>query len=154
MSEAPAKIKGMSAPGRAEYGPSQCGAYIQSAEWRATRERYWSSKLPHNCYVCDKPRVAGMHLHHRTYKNLGNERLMDLVAVCPECHSFVHQLSRETYWKNHGGLWAATKEARRRAHPTRRRSVGKIQRGPESDPVTSTARSIHARTSEPRSSRR
>lgn len=143
-----ATIGTMSSPGRAKYGPNQYKQYIQSAEWRATRERYWTSKLPSNCFVCERPRVPGMHLHHRTYKNLGAERLMDLVPVCPECHSFIHQLSREPFWKSHGGLWAATKEARRRAHPTRRRGAGKMQRGPESEALERAASSIH---SEPRS---
>lgn len=142
MSEAGAMIVSMSAPGRGKYGPSQYRQYIQSAEWRATRERYWSSKLPSDCYVCDRPRVPGMHLHHRTYKNLGAERLMDLVPVCPDCHSFVHQLSREPFWKSRGGLWAATKEARRRAHPTKGRTPGRMQRGPESEALTRAARSL------------
>lgn len=120
----------MSSPGRAKYGPHQYRDYIQSAEWRAVRERYWASKLPKNCFVCDGTRVPGMHLHHRTYKNLGAERLMDLVPVCPRCHAFIHELSRDPFWKTHGGLWAATKEAQRRMHPSKMRTPGKTQRGP------------------------
>lgn len=132
----------MSAPGRAKYGPAQYRAYIQSAEWRAVRARYWDSKLPKNCFVCDSPRVPGMHLHHRTYKNLGAERLMDLVPVCPDCHAFVHDLYRDPYWKQHGGLWAATQEARRRIHPTNRRAPGKMQRGPDNPKLSRVARSL------------
>src|SRR5699024_9786545 len=86
-------------------------AYIQSAQWRAVRERYWNSKLNKNCYVCDCPRKPGMHLHHRTYKNLGNERLMDLVPVCSECHDFIHKIHRgDPRWLKKG-LWYATKRA-------------------------------------------
>lgn len=91
-------------------------AYIASAAWRAVRERYWSSKLPQECYVCDAPRLPGMHLHHRTYKNLGTERLMDLVPVCPGCHEVVHQIHRTEPRFARAGLWEATKEARRRKH--------------------------------------
>lgn len=135
-------IGSMSAPGHAKFGRSQYKQYIQSAEWRATRERYWSSRLPSDCYVCDRERVPGMHLHHRTYRNLGAERLIDLVPVCPDCHSFVHLLAGEDYWKRHGGLWAATKEARRRAHPTKGRAHGRMQRGPQDEVLELTARSI------------
>lgn len=65
--------------------------YIQSAEWRAVRERYWASRLDKSCYVCTAPRSPGMHLHHRTYKRLGAERLMDLVPVCDKCHRLIHK---------------------------------------------------------------
>lgn len=82
--------------------------HIRSPAWRATRERYWRSKMPKDCYVCGAPRRKGMHLHHRTYKNLGRERLMDLVPVCPPCHDAVHAIQRATGVD----LWRATKSAR------------------------------------------
>lgn len=89
--------------------------YIRSNQWRRTRERYWKSGLPTSCYVCDAPRHKGMHLHHRTYKNLGNERLMDLVPLCEWCHEYIHTVfDSDPIWKRRG-LWAATKEARKRA---------------------------------------
>lgn len=53
-----------------------------------------------------------MHLHHRTYKNLGHERLMDLVPLCPKCHADVHRLHRDPIWKRRG-LWYATKRVRK-----------------------------------------
>lgn len=87
--------------------------YIQSSAWRAKREKYWASKMPKDCYCCGKPRHAGMHLHHRTYKNLGNERLMDLVPVCQSCHDRIHQLHKDPHWKRKG-LWATTHRARKR----------------------------------------
>src|SRR5690606_19121762 len=83
--------------------------YIQSAAWRRKREAYWRSGLPKNCYVCDAERRPGMHLHHRTYKNLGSERLMDLVPLCPGCHDLVHRIHREPKFRRKG-LWYATKE--------------------------------------------
>ncbi|WP_149956885.1 hypothetical protein [Zafaria cholistanensis] len=88
-------------------------SYINSPAWKATRNRYWASKLPTECYVCQAARHPGMHLHHRTYKNLGAERLMDLVPVCQPCHDEIHQLHRsDPAWK-HKGLWAATKRVRK-----------------------------------------
>lgn len=107
----------MSAPGKATVTASGYRAYIQSAQWRTTRQRYWKSKLPKECYVCDAPRSPGMHLHHRTYKNLGNERLMDLVPVCPKCHEVVHEIARREFGGHTTNLWKATTKARRRYNP-------------------------------------
>lgn len=62
-----------------------------------------------------------MHLHHRTYQNLGKERLMGLVPVCPTCHELVHPIHCTEPKYARGGLWAATKEARRRVEPEQQR---------------------------------
>jgi 5-methylcytosine-specific restriction endonuclease McrA len=83
--------------------------HLRSPEWRATRERYWRSKLPKACYVCGRPKHRGMHLHHRTYKNLGAERLMDLVPVCFGCHEEIHEYQRATGMD----LWKAKRRARK-----------------------------------------
>ena len=88
-------------------------SYIKSSEWRAKPEAYWASKLPKCCYVCAAPRSSGMHPHHLTYKNLGSERLMDLVPVCAACHKSIHEIHEEPGCKLKG-LWYATKAARRR----------------------------------------
>ena len=103
----------MGNPGQRTISRSEYASYIASAAWRATRERYWSSKLPSCCYCCGRPRHAGMHLHHRTYKNLGNERLMDLVPLCESCHQEVHYLHKNDPKCKRLGLWYATKRARK-----------------------------------------
>lgn len=66
--------------------------------------------MPKKCYVCGK-KSGSLELHHRTYKNLGNERLMDLVPVHRECHELIHKLYRERADKR-DGLWQMTKKAR------------------------------------------
>ncbi|WP_341940346.1 HNH endonuclease signature motif containing protein [Microbacterium sp. LWH10-1.2] len=106
----------MSSPGKATVTRENYRAYINSAAWRATRERYWNSKLSKECWVCDAPRSKGMHLHHRTYKNLGNERLMDLVPVCPACHDLIHEIAAAR-GNRLSNLWKATTIARRRHNP-------------------------------------
>lgn len=73
------------------------------------RSRYFASKLPKECYGCGAGWRPGFELHHRTYKNLGAERLMDLVLMCPGCHAEVHRLSRS----DGRDLWSATKAVRR-----------------------------------------
>ena len=107
----------MSAPGKRTVERYDYNAYIASPQWRATRERYWASKLPKECWVCDAPRKPGMHLHHRTYKNLGNEHLRDLVPVCGPCHEYIHALAEEMYGGRTKNLWKATTSARRRRNP-------------------------------------
>lgn len=54
-----------------------------------------------------------MHLHHRTYKNLGNERLMDLVPMCQECHDIIHRLYRTDHRWKRKGLWVLTGHLRK-----------------------------------------
>jgi 5-methylcytosine-specific restriction endonuclease McrA len=103
----------MGIPGKGTISKYGYREYINSPRWRAKREDYWASKMPKDCYVCGSPRKPGMHLHHRTYKNLGNERLMDLVPVCPACHDDIHHIHQEPRFKSKG-LWYATKEARKR----------------------------------------
>lgn len=93
--------------------------YIQSPEWRKKRDEYWDSGLPNECYCCGTPRHSGMHLHHRTYKRLGNEYLRDLVPVCQTCHEEIHVLHREQRGKARG-LWYVTNRVRS-AHSTERR---------------------------------
>lgn len=107
----------MGVPGKRTVSRMDYRAYIASPEWQATRQRYWNSKLPKECWVCDAPRSPGMHLHHRTYKNLGNERLMDLVPVCAACHKVIHQIAKTQYGGNTSNLWKATTAARRRLNP-------------------------------------
>lgn len=81
--------------------------YIRSREWQAVKMRYWESKLPKACYGCGVSK-EGMHLHHRTYKNLGQERLRDLVPLCQLCHCETHDLVR-----NGRSLWGAARRIRR-----------------------------------------
>jgi hypothetical protein len=65
--------------------------YIASPEWAAVKARYRASSLPQNCAVCDgAPDV----MHHKTYENVGKERLTDIAPLCDSCHTLVHELDR------------------------------------------------------------
>lgn len=107
----------MGVPGRATVTRAEYRAYIRYEAGRAVRAHYWASNLPQSGYVCDAPRRPGMHLHYRTYKNLGAERLMDLVAPCRDCHEAVHAVHRADPAAATRGLWETTKRVRK----TRRR---------------------------------
>lgn len=101
--------------------------YIKSNAWKQKRAKYWLSKLPKTCFVCGAARHPGMHLHHRTYKNFGNERLMDLVPICQQCHNLVHEVyESDPKWKVRG-LWAATNEARKVWRKNRSRPAQKAR---------------------------
>lgn len=115
--------------GNATVDRSDYNAYIRSSAWRAVRKRYIASKLPKICAGCKTPWGAGDHLHHRTYKNLGNERLMDLVPLCQPCHVKVHALYDSDPKYRRKGLWYTTKVALRqpkvrKSRPARKSNTG------------------------------
>jgi hypothetical protein len=61
------------------------------------RSRAWDTKrvlvLKRANYTCEGCGMKGkpLDVHHKTYKNLGDEFLFELVAVCRECHERIHE---------------------------------------------------------------
>ena len=90
--------------------------YLRSKEWKATRERYWNSKLPKVCYVCLG--TGTLALHHRTYERLGSERLTDLVPVHNGCHKKIHSFHNRN---RHLTLWEATAAVRKQTLDRRKK---------------------------------
>lgn len=83
--------------------------YIKSNAWRRKRTQFIASKS-HNCrcYACGS--ASNLHIHHRSYKRLGNENIgLDLIYLCAVCHETVH---REMVAKK--GLFTAAKHLRKR----------------------------------------
>jgi len=64
--------------------------YIQSVEWqvKSSLER---TKNP-NCSLCNRKGV--LHVHHRTYVRLGEEKDGDLIVLCSDCHELFHNFYR------------------------------------------------------------
>lgn len=61
--------------------------YLKSPEWRKIREEaiiHWGSKC---VLCCSENKLQG---HHRTYKNLYNETVDDVVPLCRKCHKIHH----------------------------------------------------------------
>lgn len=83
--------------------------YLNSKEWKATRQRYFDSKLPQCCYVCLGKR-GPFHLHHRTYERWGREHLRDLVPVHKTCHRKIHRFHNKNRKMT---LWEATAAVRK-----------------------------------------
>ena len=69
--------------------------YIQSDGWRQKREEYILVKKPTQCGSCNRPFQHYFNLHHITYKNLGNEKLEDLIMLCSSCHRKLHDSLKE-----------------------------------------------------------
>lgn len=64
--------------------------HLSSPQWKAIREKalekaFW--KGAYHCQVCewDFPKDK-LQVHHRHYKTLGRETLIDLLVVCERCH--------------------------------------------------------------------
>lgn len=83
--------------------------YILSPDWTTLKLRFKSSNLyKGKCEVCACRGV--LDVHHRTYKRLFNEKLMDLMALCPICHHAAHRRQERS---PRGGLWGATRPMRK-----------------------------------------
>lgn len=79
--------------------------YIQSEDWKAIAEE--RKRIDGNkCVLCG--RSDNLQVHHRSYKNLGHEDVMnDLVTLCQDCHEFVHENKDEVICGISGGVLLA-----------------------------------------------
>lgn len=79
-------------------------SYLHSEKWRKKRnlvyERAMRNASSSNTFgICEwcklEPTTDCLQVHHLTYKRLYNERLEDLVLLCPVCHTSAHQKLNE-----------------------------------------------------------
>lgn len=63
--------------------------YLKSPRWR-TKRLLKAKQAHYTCEVCGKVIKKGFHIHHLTYKHLGNEPLEDLAFLCEDCHTNIH----------------------------------------------------------------
>lgn len=63
--------------------------HLQSDKWKAIRKTK-AEEQHYTCESCGKVVLVGFHIHHKTYKNLGNEPLSDLMFLCEDCHKQIH----------------------------------------------------------------
>ena len=63
-------------------------AHLNSDRWKQIRQRV----MERAGYVCEQLGCARTadHVHHATYKNLGDEPIEDLLALCYRCHQAKH----------------------------------------------------------------
>lgn len=66
--------------------------YLKSEDWKKKRRqvKYWKGN---RCVICRKKRVD---IHHKTYKDLGNENVeFHLEPLCRQHHMGVHQYCKD-----------------------------------------------------------
>ena len=63
--------------------------YINSTNWKELTDKLIHRNKRAYCAICNKR--THLLLHHKHYRNIGNERLgRDLVILCFDCHRHVH----------------------------------------------------------------
>ena len=61
--------------------------YLKSEKWASIKNKLLIEK---HC-MCERCYERGaVHVHHKTYKRVFNERLSDLEVLCPRCHMEEH----------------------------------------------------------------
>lgn len=66
--------------------------YMRTRHWKLVKERY-KRKHKYMCVECGS-REKGLHLHHKTYERIGQERDSDLIYLCQGCHVMEHKRLR------------------------------------------------------------
>lgn len=62
-------------------------AYLNSQKWKDFRIQALNH-YGHQCTLCTN--TSRLEVHHRTYKNLFNETLADVIILCHKCHKRHH----------------------------------------------------------------
>lgn len=65
--------------------------YIKSEAWYAKRAKV----LERDKYICQGCGGTATQVHHKTYKNLGEEFLFELMSVCKPCHERIHGIKKK-----------------------------------------------------------
>lgn len=68
-------------------------SYLKTEHWihfRGEVIKHYNGK----CAVCNSEKE--LNVHHRSYKNRGRETFNDVVLLCRDCHSKIHEISGET----------------------------------------------------------
>lgn len=79
--------------------------YLKTKHWKGLRISIAEEKK----YICERcygSFKTGFHIHHNTYKNLGNEKLKDLGFYCNRCHSVLHndRKNKREFNRSYGNL--------------------------------------------------
>lgn len=69
-----------------EKRKQQYDNYLKSYEWKRKHD-FIMNKYGYRCVLCFKPAV---NVHHLTYDRVFLEDERDLIALCKNCHEFVH----------------------------------------------------------------
>jgi hypothetical protein len=64
--------------------------YLKSPEWKAFRKRVFEH-YGKKCAECK--RTKHLHIHHKTYENVFNEKLEDVIVLCEIHHAKIHGIN-------------------------------------------------------------
>tara|TARA_B110000483_G_C18015757_1_gene472977 strand:- start:11 stop:628 length:618 start_codon:yes stop_codon:yes gene_type:complete len=67
--------------------------YLKSIEWK-NKSKGVKERDRGCCRICNSS--LNLEVHHRTYFNIGNEKLIDLITLCKKCHSLFHGFTYES----------------------------------------------------------
>jgi hypothetical protein len=73
-------------------------SYLHSNHWSNVKASFRASAYcKRRCYCCKAPDTmdGNIHIHHRSYGNLGKETNYDIVELCGSCHSRVHAIAKD-----------------------------------------------------------
>lgn len=65
--------------------------YLMTKHWQNRRVKALKD-AKYKCQLCS--RKDELHVHHNTYKNIGNEKKEDLIVLCKKCHSKFHDIKQ------------------------------------------------------------
>lgn len=79
--------------------------YLRTKHWQLLRIRI-AELHNYTCLRCDGIFKQGFHIHHITYKRLGNELDRDLGFYCSSCHKILHgkRKSKRAFNKQYANL--------------------------------------------------
>lgn len=86
--------------------------YLNTEHWKILKERYWLSGLSKVCQRCSNNNIP-YDFHHRTYKRIGKEWLMDIIPLCRECHYKSHNILNDIHGSRFN-IWNAHKKGRKK----------------------------------------
>ena len=66
--------------------------YLKTDWWKSRKKKFFENHLK-ICYCCGK---GSKDLHHNNYSRLGQELDKDLVLLCHDCHTEVHEIQKQT----------------------------------------------------------
>lgn len=66
--------------------------YLNTKHWLNKKESFKKTVI-NECMLCKSK--DHLHVHHLTYKNIGNESNSELSLLCRECHYQSHELGRD-----------------------------------------------------------
>jgi len=99
--------------------------YLKSKHWNMMKHK---ARLEYG-YICShcSENDCVLHLHHKTYKRVGNENIDDLMFLCADCHSKEHNRLK-TIKSNKNSVKAKNKTTKKRNKSKRNKKNQKKQK--------------------------